>query len=130
MTDATEKPACSFCGKARADVKVLVDGPNVAICNLCVDLASDIVHHAVPPRPVVPDELSFASHVASHVTDLYAKSDAETKRVGLAVRTALRDGLSAAAIKAAFNVLVMQDNPSSDDAIRRAFVDLMAEVLR
>ncbi len=35
--------ACSFCGKSRADVRKLISGPNVYICDECVALCSDIV---------------------------------------------------------------------------------------
>lgn len=34
---------CSFCGKSRAEVKKLIAGPTVYICNECVDLCNDII---------------------------------------------------------------------------------------
>ena len=34
---------CSFCGKNQNEVKKLIAGPNVFICNECVDLCSSIV---------------------------------------------------------------------------------------
>lgn len=34
---------CSFCGKSQHEVKKLIAGPSVFICNECVDLCSDIV---------------------------------------------------------------------------------------
>ena len=34
---------CSFCGKPQQDVKTLIAGPNVSICNECVGLCDDIV---------------------------------------------------------------------------------------
>jgi len=34
---------CSFCGKSRAEVKRLIAGPTVYICNECVDLCNDII---------------------------------------------------------------------------------------
>lgn len=34
---------CSFCGKSQKDVKKLIAGPNVFICNECVDLCHDII---------------------------------------------------------------------------------------
>ena len=34
---------CSFCGKSQHDVKKLIAGPNVFICNECVELCADII---------------------------------------------------------------------------------------
>jgi len=35
---------CSFCGKSQNEVRKLIAGPAVFICNECVDLCNDIVH--------------------------------------------------------------------------------------
>src|SRR4030066_388792 len=34
---------CSFCGKSRNEVKKIIAGPTVYICNECVDLCNDII---------------------------------------------------------------------------------------
>ncbi|MGL4698277.1 MAG: ClpX C4-type zinc finger protein, partial [Apilactobacillus waqarii] len=34
---------CSFCGKSQDQVKKIVAGPGVYICNECIDLCKDIV---------------------------------------------------------------------------------------
>ena len=36
-------PRCSFCGKTQSMVERLVAGPNVYICNECIDLCNDIL---------------------------------------------------------------------------------------
>lgn len=41
--DSFDKVRCSFCGKQRSEVKKLIAGPNVYICNECVDLCREIV---------------------------------------------------------------------------------------
>ncbi len=38
---------CSFCGKSQKDVKKLIAGPNVFICNECIDLCHDIVKEEI-----------------------------------------------------------------------------------
>ena len=43
MTD-TKEYTCSFCGKAKDEVKTLIAGPNQYICNECVDLCYEIIH--------------------------------------------------------------------------------------
>ena len=39
----TDKLNCSFCGKAQNEVKKLIAGPSVYICNECVDLCNEII---------------------------------------------------------------------------------------
>ena len=34
---------CSFCGKSQDQVKRLIAGPGVYICDECIDLCSDII---------------------------------------------------------------------------------------
>jgi len=34
---------CSFCGKAKEEVKKLIAGPEVYICNECIGLSSDLI---------------------------------------------------------------------------------------
>ncbi len=38
---------CSFCGKGQHEVKKLIAGPTVFICNECVELCNDIIHEEV-----------------------------------------------------------------------------------
>ena len=35
---------CSFCGKSQYEVKKLIAGPAVFICNECVELCTDVIH--------------------------------------------------------------------------------------
>src|SRR5476651_1091489 len=44
-TQMAAKPVhhCSFCAKAQTEVKILVAGPGVFICNECVDLSLTII---------------------------------------------------------------------------------------
>lgn len=39
----TETVNCSFCGKSQDEVKKIVAGPGVYICNECIDLCKDII---------------------------------------------------------------------------------------
>ena len=45
--DANDKLNCSFCGKVQDDVKKLIAGPSVYICNECVDLCNDIIEEEI-----------------------------------------------------------------------------------
>ena len=39
---------CSFCGKSQNEVKKLVAGPSVFICDECIDLCNDIIRDELP----------------------------------------------------------------------------------
>ena len=44
---SSDKLSCSFCGKTQDDVKKLIAGPSVYICNECVDLCNDIIEEEI-----------------------------------------------------------------------------------
>jgi hypothetical protein len=39
----TMEDSCSFCAKARHEVRKLIAGPEVHICNECIDLCNDVI---------------------------------------------------------------------------------------
>ena len=39
---------CSFCGKNQHEVKKLIAGPSVFICDECIELCNDIIRDEVP----------------------------------------------------------------------------------
>ena len=41
--DLSEDLVCSFCGKTQAEVKKLIAGPAVCICNECIELCEEII---------------------------------------------------------------------------------------
>ena len=43
----SDKLNCSFCGKAQDEVKKLIAGPSVYICNECVDLCNEIIEEEI-----------------------------------------------------------------------------------
>jgi ATP-dependent protease Clp ATPase subunit len=47
---------CSFCGKGQSQVRKLIAGPGVYICDECIDLCGEILDEeaAVGIRPPVP----------------------------------------------------------------------------
>jgi ATP-dependent Clp protease ATP-binding subunit ClpX len=42
---------CSFCGKSQHEVKKLIAGPSVFICDECIELCNDIIRDEVPAEP-------------------------------------------------------------------------------
>ena len=43
MRRAYETPRCSFCEKEQHEVRKLIAGPNVYICDECIELCNDII---------------------------------------------------------------------------------------
>jgi ATP-dependent Clp protease ATP-binding subunit ClpX len=41
---------CSFCGKSQHEVRKLIAGPTVFICDECVELCMDIIREETRPR--------------------------------------------------------------------------------
>ena len=42
-SEGNEQLLCSFCGKSQRQVKKLIAGPGVYICDECIDLCNDII---------------------------------------------------------------------------------------
>ena len=58
MTDKSKESGsgkllyCSFCGKSQHEVRKLIAGPSVYICDECVDLCNDIIREEI--KDVLP----------------------------------------------------------------------------
>ncbi|HEY1285654.1 MAG TPA: ATP-dependent Clp protease ATP-binding subunit ClpX [Solirubrobacterales bacterium] len=52
-TDSNEQLLCSFCGKSQRQVKKLIAGPGVYICDECIDLCNEIIDEELTPAPAV-----------------------------------------------------------------------------
>jgi len=60
--------SCSFCGKSQKEVKKLIAGPTVYICDECIELCNDIIAEeygqdeasSAPPRVLKPKEIKGA----------------------------------------------------------------------
>ena len=49
-TDGNEQLLCSFCGKSQRQVKKLIAGPGVYICDECIDLCNEIIDEELTSR--------------------------------------------------------------------------------
>lgn len=72
---------CSFCGKSQHEVRKLIAGPNVFICDECVDLCNDIIReeieeHSPPPASALPKP-----HDINQVLDEYVIGQERAKKV-------------------------------------------------
>jgi ATP-dependent protease Clp ATPase subunit len=47
---------CSFCGKSQKQVKKIIAGPGVYICNECIDLSTEIIAEELAESTASADE--------------------------------------------------------------------------
>ena len=87
MTDKTEgegdKPLyCTFCGKSQHEVKKLIAGPSVFICDECVDLCNDILKEEIQDiAPAAAEEkLPVPKEIRANLDD-YVIGQERAKRV-------------------------------------------------
>ena len=50
-TDSNEQLLCIFCGKSQRQVKKLIAGPGVYICDECIDLCNEIIDEELTAPP-------------------------------------------------------------------------------
>jgi ATP-dependent Clp protease ATP-binding subunit ClpX len=60
---------CSFCGKSQHEVKKLIAGPSVFICDECIELCNDIIRDEVPPADAVHKGAKSDLPVPSEIKD-------------------------------------------------------------
>jgi ATP-dependent Clp protease ATP-binding subunit ClpX len=65
--------SCSFCGKSQREVKKLIAGPTVYICDECIELCNDIIaeeygqEESAAPRSRVPKPREIKSALDEYV---------------------------------------------------------------
>ncbi len=72
---------CSFCGKSQHEVRKLIAGPNVFICNECVELCMDIIREEDKTQLVRPGEGIPSPGEIKAVLDDYVIGQEGAKRV-------------------------------------------------
>src|SRR5229473_607212 len=79
-TDSNEQLLCSFCGKSQRQVKKLIAGPGVYICDECIDLCNEIIDEELTaPAQLDLDNLPRPKDIYGVLND-YVVSQEESKR--------------------------------------------------
>jgi ATP-dependent Clp protease ATP-binding subunit ClpX len=73
---------CSFCGKSQHEVKKLIAGPSVFICDECVDLCNDIIREEIHESSAegTQDKLPTPQEIC-HILDQYVIGQKSAKRI-------------------------------------------------
>lgn len=82
MSDTNQTLYCSFCGKSQHEVRKLIAGPSVFVCNECVDLCNDIIREEEMAQSVVEAQHALPSPQEIHATlDEYVIGQEFAKKV-------------------------------------------------
>ena len=82
----TSKLTCSFCGKNQDDVRKLIAGPSVYICDECVDLCNDIIDEEVKSEGKSKlDDLPSPMEIFSELDDYVIGQESAKKILSVAV---------------------------------------------
>lgn len=89
--DESKQLKCSFCGKPQDQVRRLVAGPNVYICDECIDLCQDIIKEEFADRALRENEFGDLSslpkpkEIASALSEYVISQEDAKKALAVAV---------------------------------------------
>jgi len=72
---------CSFCGKSQHEVRKLIAGPSVFVCDECVELCNDIIREELEERAERTRDKLPKPHEIKNVLDEYVIGQERAKRV-------------------------------------------------
>ena len=76
---------CSFCGKTSSQVKKIIVGPDVAICNECIELCESLLDEKEFVEPKHMGELPKPKEIADFLSDYVIEQDEAKKNLAVAV---------------------------------------------
>jgi len=86
MENKDTKLTCTFCGKGQEDVRKLIAGPSVYICDECVDLCNDIIEEEVKSDDVeVLEELPSPLEIFNQLDEYVIGQEKAKKILSVAV---------------------------------------------
>jgi len=86
QSDGNDKLFCSFCGKNQKEVKKLIAGPAVYICDECIQLCSEIIEDEGIKEPQSPEVLLTPKEIKERLDEYVIEQDQAKKVLSVAVR--------------------------------------------
>jgi ATP-dependent Clp protease ATP-binding subunit ClpX len=84
--DGADLLKCSFCGKSQKQVKKLIAGPGVYICDECIDLCNEIIEEEFSAAPEINfTELPKPVEISSYLDDYVIGQEPAKKKLAVAV---------------------------------------------
>ncbi|MBW8760665.1 MAG: ATP-dependent Clp protease ATP-binding subunit ClpX [Burkholderiales bacterium] len=88
-TSAEKVLYCSFCGKSQHEVKKLIAGPSVFICDECIELCNDIIRDEVPAEGTAAktskSDLPMPSEIKASLDNYVIGQDVAKRTLSVAV---------------------------------------------
>ena len=87
MQESADVLKCSFCGKSQKQVRKLIAGPGVYICDECIDLCNEIIEEEFDNSPVQKTDkaLPKPSQIVDFLGDYVIGQDAAKRTLAVAV---------------------------------------------
>ena len=79
------KLSCSFCGKKQSQVKKLIAGPNIYICNECVDLCNDILAEEEKSEADQSFQIAKPKEIYTLLDEIVVGQDEAKRKLSVAV---------------------------------------------
>jgi ATP-dependent Clp protease ATP-binding subunit ClpX len=79
---------CSFCGKSQHEVKKLIAGPSVFVCDECIELCNDIIReesHGVTPGKAEKSDLPVPHEIRASLDEYVIGQEQAKKTLSVAV---------------------------------------------
>jgi len=89
MAKAPNLTLCSFCGKTHSEVRKLIAGPGVCICDNCINVCKSIVDRELSPTPAKKSgariDISKPADIKRHLDEYVIGQDRAKKTIAVAV---------------------------------------------
>ncbi len=86
LGDGGELLKCSFCGKSQKQVKKLIAGPSVYICDECIELCNEIIEEEFSSTEEISfTELPKPAEIKSYLDDYVVGQEEAKKKLSVAV---------------------------------------------
>ncbi|MDO9493511.1 ATP-dependent Clp protease ATP-binding subunit ClpX [Acetobacterium sp.] len=83
--DSIENARCSFCGKSQSQVKRMVAGPGVYICNECIELCEEIMDVDTMPDDIVFDDVPKPKEIKQKLSEYVIAQNRAKRALAVAV---------------------------------------------